>query len=62
MKYRKVKFRIILPFNRVKDIKITGGGDVLIIFIKLVNLLILGQTYYLTHIGIIRFLNRRIFR
>jgi hypothetical protein len=28
MKYRKVGFRVIPPFNRVEGIEVAGGGDI----------------------------------
>jgi hypothetical protein len=62
MKYRKVGFRVILLFNRVKGIKIINRGNILIVFIKLINLIIPRQPHYLTYIGIIGFPDRKIFR
>ena len=62
MKYKKIGFRVILLFDRIEGIKIAGENNILIIFIKLINLIVFRQAYYLTHIRIIGFLNRRILK
>jgi hypothetical protein len=62
MEYKKVRFRVIPPFNKVEGFKIVNGGDILNIFTELVNLIVLRQLYYFTHIKIIGFLNKSILR